>query len=466
MNNIDIRKADANYRGFPTLSKWNNIKINQDKWKSYTERIDKLSETDNETFLIQAQKFVRRYAAIETGAIEKLYETDRGFTWSVALELAGYESVLSDKGDDASRLIEAQMDAYDYILDLATGKQNIAEAWIRELHKVICRGQKFYKVVTSLGPQDHKLQHGSYKKQPNHVTQADGTIHSYCPADIVGAEMHRFIEELSSDNFNKLHPVIQAAYAHYSLVCIHPFSDGNGRVARALASIFLLRNFSIPFFVIAEDHENYINSLESADKHDYITLVNYTVDSCFNAIDLIELSIEESIEDDLDKMISKIDKLYLTKGGFTHEEVDNAGGAAMYLFRDILKEHFKIFKQYPNITDPSFHTTEHYPIPTKYRVFINDQGLSYFISIKTKIPITANARTDFRLYIPNDFDKNDSFVIHNINTDKKLFIRIDEIIPNAKPSLLLKYNIFVESSVKNLLSQLLKGAKESVENKN
>lgn len=465
MNNIDIRKADANYKGFPVLSKLKNIQINQDKWKNYTERINKLSETTNET-LIHAQKIVRRYAAIETGAIEKLYETDRGFTWTVALELAGFEGVLNNKGDDISRLIESQMDAYDYILDLATGKQNIAEAWIRELHKVICKEQEFYKVVTSQGPQDHKLQHGSYKKQPNHVTQADGSIHSYCPADIVGAEMHRFIKELKSDNFQKLHPVIQAAYAHYSLVCIHPFSDGNGRVARALASIFLLRTLTIPFFVLAEDRENYIDSLESADRHDYTTLINYTMDSCFNAIDLIELSIESSVEDDLEKMITKMDKLYLTKGGFTHEEVDSAGATAMVLFRDILKKHFKIFKQYPNITDPSFHTTENYPLPEKYRLFINNQGLSYFISIRTKIPITATARTDFRLYIPKDFDKNDSFVIHNLSTNKKLFVRIDEIRPNAKPSLVLKYNIFVETSIKNLLGRLLKGAQESAEKKN
>jgi Fic family protein len=50
--------------------------------------------------------------------------------------------------------------------------------------------------------------------------------------------MERFVREISSPEFAAAHPIIQAAFAHYVLVAIHPFADGNGRVARALGVLF------------------------------------------------------------------------------------------------------------------------------------------------------------------------------------------------------------------------------------
>jgi hypothetical protein len=90
-------------------------------------------------------------AAIETGAIEGLYETDRGFTFTVAAELATLEAVRIAKGEKVRGLVAAQIQAYEYVLDLATKTSPLSESWIRQLHTVICEAQDTYRVQVGDG---------------------------------------------------------------------------------------------------------------------------------------------------------------------------------------------------------------------------------------------------------------------------------------------------------------------------
>lgn len=52
--------------------------------------------------------------------------------------------------------------------------------------------------------------------------------------------------------FASSHPVVQAAYVHHALAAVHPFAEGNGRVARALASVFLYRGVDVPLVVFSD----------------------------------------------------------------------------------------------------------------------------------------------------------------------------------------------------------------------
>ncbi len=49
--------------------------------------------------------------------------------------------------------------------------------------------------------------------------------------------MEEFLTWLNSEKSSKLHPVIIAGISYYEFVRIHPFVDGNGRCARALATL-------------------------------------------------------------------------------------------------------------------------------------------------------------------------------------------------------------------------------------
>src|SRR5262249_59119938 len=71
----------------------------------------------------------------------------------------------------------------------------------------------------------------------------------------------RLAGELGSEVFAGLHPAAQAAYTHYALTSIHPFADGNGRLARTVASIFLIRAAGVPLLIFADQWPSYYQAV-------------------------------------------------------------------------------------------------------------------------------------------------------------------------------------------------------------
>ena len=90
---------------------------------------------------------------------------------------------------------------------------------------------------------------------------------------------------------DKNHPIILAALAHYKLVTIHPFVDGNGRTARLLMNL-LLRQHGYPLAIIKkEKRAEYIAAIEHARKQEDMMLfykvvceaVEYVLDAYLQA---------------------------------------------------------------------------------------------------------------------------------------------------------------------------------------
>ncbi len=92
--------------------------------------------------------------------------------------------------------------------------------------------------------------------------------------------MEEFMKWLQSDNFD--HPIKIAIDAHFKLVSIHPFVDGNGRTARLLMNLLLMQAGFPSAIVRKEDRNVYINSLEKGqtknDLIDYYTVMSEAID--------------------------------------------------------------------------------------------------------------------------------------------------------------------------------------------
>ncbi|TVQ80394.1 MAG: MerR family transcriptional regulator [Bradymonadales bacterium] len=91
--------------------------------------------------------------------------------------------------------------------------------------------------------------------------------------------MNGFISWLKGSK--KLHPVELASEAHYRLVSIHPFVDGNGRTARLLMNLILMRGGYPPAIIRKRDRLAYLVALEKAQlggsKDDYERLIGKSV---------------------------------------------------------------------------------------------------------------------------------------------------------------------------------------------
>lgn len=94
------------------------------------------------------------------------------------------------------------------------------------------------------------------------------------PALEVQFLMADFVHWVNNTNEEHVHPVLKAGIVHYELVRIHPFLDGNGRVARAIAILMLFQGgYDVKRFFSLEEHYDrepvqYYEALQSVAKLD------------------------------------------------------------------------------------------------------------------------------------------------------------------------------------------------------
>jgi Fic family protein len=104
-------------------------------------------------------------------------------------------------------------------------------------------------------------------------------IHEYCPVSKVPEEMNRLITLYHTFKSQNVSPIVLAAWLHLSFIQIHPFQDGNGRVARSLSSIVLIENGLFPLIVSLKEKSKYIRALDLANtKNDYSQLIQFIVE--------------------------------------------------------------------------------------------------------------------------------------------------------------------------------------------
>lgn len=103
--------------------------------------------------------------------------------------------------------------------------------------------------------------------------------------------MDEFIAWLQAETFDN--PVKIAVDAHYKLVSIHPFIDGNGRTARLLMNLILMQSGYPSAIVRKEDRSEYINSLEKGQtKNDIADYYNLMLEAVDRSLDIYLEAVE------------------------------------------------------------------------------------------------------------------------------------------------------------------------------
>lgn len=213
---------------------------------------------------------LQREWAIETGILEKLYTLDRGVT-QLLIERGIDSSLIPNDASNrppevVATIIRDQEHAVDYLFDLVAQRRPLSVSFIKELHALMTRHQSTTAGVDQFGNEvEIPLVHGCFKQWPNNPTRADGSLHEYCPPEQVDSEMDRLIDLHHRHHEAHVPPDISAAWLHHRFTQIHPFQDGNGRVARAIASLVFIQNRWFPLVITRDDRVPYLEALESAD---------------------------------------------------------------------------------------------------------------------------------------------------------------------------------------------------------
>jgi Fic family protein len=251
-------------------------------WRVWQSQKKDLAERE---VLSEFEQRLRREWAIETGIIEDVYTLDRGVTRTLIEK--GIDAALIPHGATnkdtvlVARVIQDHFEALEGMFDFIGGQRPLSTGYIKELHAALLRNQDTHTVVDQFGKVFEKpLEKGRYKFVPNSPTRPDGSVHEYCPPEHVSSEMDELVRMYSEHQTRKIPPEVEAAWLHHRFTQIHPFADGNGRVARALASLVFIKCGWFPLIIKRDEPQRrYIEALEKADTGDLRPLIAIFVES-------------------------------------------------------------------------------------------------------------------------------------------------------------------------------------------
>lgn len=151
--------------------------------------------------------------------------------------------------------------------EAAEKEHPLTETFIRQLHHTLLREDyTVYRQLPDGQTTSYIIHSGQYKTLPNSVITVTGERFEYASPEETPALMNDLIAWYNAaEAEGKLTPIELAALFHYRYIRIHPFEDGNGRIARLIVNYILARH-DYPMIVIrSKDKDSYLTALNRCD---------------------------------------------------------------------------------------------------------------------------------------------------------------------------------------------------------
>jgi Fic family protein len=140
----------------------------------------------------------------------------------------------------------------------------LSGSFIRELNKIILV-RDFWKTSRG-GDYRYQIKVGVYKTRPNSVITPTGEVFDYASPEETPALMSDLVRWYNEEEQKHILSTVElASLFHYRYIRIHPFEDGNGRIARLLVNYILLRHGYPMIVVRTDDRSNYLKMLHQCD---------------------------------------------------------------------------------------------------------------------------------------------------------------------------------------------------------
>ena len=159
--------------------------------------------------------------------------------------------------------------AIDFVYGLLE-KKRISERDVLEIHAL---------VLDRIDPHNA----GFYRHERVRISGSD-----YSPPspEKVPLLMREFAKSFRKEPKEALAAIEFSAAAHFALVHVHPFVDGNGRTARLLTNLFLMRHGFPPAVILKTDRPRYYSALDAGHKGDMLPFVELVARSVERSLDL------------------------------------------------------------------------------------------------------------------------------------------------------------------------------------
>ena len=185
------------------------------------------------------------------------------------------------RGKSLNEHLEAKNhpEAINYIEKLAQRGSTIKQEDILKVHELLTRG---------IDDQNA----GKYRTGRVRVA---GATFMPPPPDKIQQLIIELLQTLSQ-NPDELRPIELAAFFHHKFVYIHPFVDGNGRTARLLMNVILMRS-GYPFTILLKvDRPKYLKTLSDADNGNIVPFANFLANCIERSLDIYLLAFEKEAE--------------------------------------------------------------------------------------------------------------------------------------------------------------------------
>jgi Fic family protein len=156
-------------------------------------------------------------------------------------------------------------EAFDFTGMLADGDKGIDHEAIQELHSLVKRG----------------ISHDAGKYRTLNV-RIQGAIKPTPDFGKVPRLMEEYVKEIQTFK----DPLAGAVFVHYRFVAIHPFSDGNGRIARLLTNLYLMGHGYPPTVLPVRDRQRYYRVLRDADNGNLQSFTDFIARSIDHSLTL------------------------------------------------------------------------------------------------------------------------------------------------------------------------------------
>jgi len=162
-------------------------------------------------------------------------------------------------------------EALEFLCDLVEKDKThlFSENLIRSLHQIVMRETDQEKA-------------GKYRNCNVLIAGAQHTP----PEAIEVAPAMRSLVKWFKKKQTGMHPITVAALLHHKLVYIHPFVDGNGRVARLIMNLFLMQKGFPITIVLKNDRKKYYETLSLADKGKLTPFVNFIAQAVHRSLSI------------------------------------------------------------------------------------------------------------------------------------------------------------------------------------